>query len=82
MSTLESLIEALALLPAGFVIGVNARQYLEAKKWLNSHKIDASFYEDKIKNRKKDSSLESMRYYLGYFGRRLAYKIHSKADNN
>ena len=82
MTALESLVQALASLSAGFIVGVNARQYLEAKKWLDSHNIDPSFYENKIKDRKNNSALEFMRYYLGCLGRELAYKINSKADNN
>ena len=82
MSALESLIETLSLVSFGFAVGVNIRQYTEAKKWLISHRVDCSFYEDKIKGLKKSSALNSMRYYLGYPGRVIAYKKHSKVDNS
>jgi len=64
--------------PLFFVFGNNLANYNNAKEWLDFHGINYSFYEDREKARKSDSVSGFVNYYLGYLGRHIAYKLHSK----
>ena len=57
----------------GFVNGLNIRQYIKARNSLrdNSNMIDT--YERSIRDSRRESIQDSIIYYLGYFGRHLAY---------
>jgi hypothetical protein len=70
---------ALIYTAVGFVLGVSG-QYIDAKEWLDSHRgCDLSFYEHKMRSGKDDCLRNKIAYYLGYFGRQVAYRERAKS---
>jgi len=47
---------------------------------LDSHKISPSWYEKSYQAPAERVFEEKIPYFLGYFGRRIAYKLHSRED--
>ena len=78
MSSLDIIVYSAIILPIFFVLGNNLAHFNDTKKWLDSHGIDNSFYENREKKRKNDSLRSFVNYYLGWPGRHIAYKLHSK----
>jgi len=78
MESLDMIIYSAITFPVFFILGNNLAHYNDAKKWLDSHGVDVSFYEDREKRRKNESLRNFINYYLGWPGRHDAYKLHPK----
>lgn len=68
------LLSTLSTIPIGYLIGVNTRQYRDARDWIETHNMDISYYKEKIKKQKDESFKDKIDYYLGYLGRNIAFK--------
>ena len=73
MNLPEIIASSSIFLGIGFTIGINHREYKDAKKWLLTHGINRNFYEKKVNNFKERSFRGKIYYFLGFPGRSLAY---------
>ena len=65
---------------AAFLVGLNATTYLDSKKWLTSHNIDALWYEKKWEELRSGLFKDKITYYLGSPGKDLALRLYSEND--
>jgi len=72
MSNLDLIVGIPSLMLLTTIVA-SRRQYSETKEWLDSHGSDISFHKAKMKNDKEDSRFKFFNYYVGCFGRKLAY---------
>ena len=57
---------------------VNIKTFEDAKSWLQTHGVDPLEYlEPRFKRHRSDSLNGAVQYYVGYLGRRLAYRLYS-----
>jgi len=81
MNTLENLAISLSVFGGIWALWVNLKEYSKANAWLSAHGVDTSYYEGKVKDMSRVSGFETMHYYLGYPGRKFAYKFGSRINS-
>jgi len=58
-----------------FAMGINLREYHDAKKWVEDHKtFDIDIYKERLKSQRDESFKDKIWYYVGSPGRYLALK--------